>query len=62
MKTNTTGTAALVAAPAMLFVLLVVGLGLAASSDIEEAERAEAQYCEGVKAGWHTDYKNLCSD
>jgi len=54
---QTTGTAALVAAPAILFVLLVVGLGLAASSDIEEAERAEAQYCEGVRDGWHEHYR-----
>jgi len=60
MKISTAGQAVQVAAPAILFVLMLVGMGLASSSDMEEARRAENKYCADVADGLYRDWRELC--
>ena len=48
--------------PLSLFVLCVVGLGLAGQGDFEEAQAEEARYAERVCSGVHGDYLNLSPD
>ena len=47
---------------ALAVVTLVAALGLAGNGDLEEAERAQTEYCENVESGAWPDYQGNAAE
>ena len=47
---------------ALAVVAIIAALGIAGNGDLEEAERAQAEYCANVETGSWPDYRGIYSE